>query len=43
MRDGSHVGMEVATSIADFGNKILPDRALEIELGGLLNELVELV
>jgi hypothetical protein len=36
MRDGSHVGVEVTTSIADFGNKILPTRWLSSSREGLV-------
>jgi hypothetical protein len=43
MGDSAHLGMEVSTSIADLGDKVLPARAIDIELGGLLDEMIELV
>jgi hypothetical protein len=43
MGDSPYLGLEVSPSIADLGDKLLPARAIEVELGGLLDELVELI
>jgi hypothetical protein len=43
MGDSPYLGMEVSLSISDLGDKLLPARAIEVELGGLLDELVELI
>jgi hypothetical protein len=37
------LGMEVSSSISDLGDKLLPARSIEVELGGFLDELVELI
>jgi hypothetical protein len=43
MGDSPDLGMEVSSSISDLGDKLLPARAIEVELVGLLDELVELI
>jgi hypothetical protein len=43
MGDSPYLGMEVSSSISDLGDKLLPARAIEVELRGLLDELVEII
>jgi hypothetical protein len=43
MMNSTNPGVNISTSITDFRNKVFPAQIVEEELGGLIDELVELI